>query len=343
MQTESSTVDSLPTPQTVTQPVGILGWTTGTSGVHFHRIQEPVRVIAESGYTAFCTDRLDDEALSRVDTVLASGLHYEQDTEAWHALAKLDRHRLVLDVDDWYWDPDIQVLKDAWTPDELRRLESNIERAHIVTTPSYLIANQLAKWNDNVWIVPNTVPAYVLDIPRPPAEQGLWLGYQGALDRSHDWRPQVVGVAKFLRDHPEWGIGFIGEMNLGDFANYRAWRKPWTDNRPDYYRAVSAFTVGLGPLRKTMFNLAKSSLRAIEYMALGVVPVLPDLEPYRYVIKGGLNGMLIRPADTTRGILTDLAREPLHIARMSAQARADATRFTTENAIEAWAEAWNSR
>lgn len=323
------------------QPVGVLGWVSGESGVAFHRIREPLRVIAEGGETAFCTDTLSDDQLARVDTVVASMLHYEQDTKAWHQLADLDTHRLVLDVDDWMWDPDIQALKDAWPAEELRRLESNLQRAHVVTTTSSILASKVSQFNNNVWVVPNTMPAWALDIPRND-DQGHWLGYQGALDRWRDWRPQVAGVAKFLAEHPDWGMGWIGDMRLGDFEGYRTWRTPWTTDKREYYAKVAAFTVGLGPLQKTMFNLAKSGLRAVEYAALGVVPVLPDLDPYRAFIKSGHNGVLIRTHETTRGVLNDIAADELWLSRMAAQARSDAQMWTTEAAIEAWAEAWNS-
>jgi glycosyltransferase involved in cell wall biosynthesis len=314
----------------------------GSSGVSFHRIEEPLRVLREQGYTAIVSDRLDDEHLAQVDTVLVSMLHEEQMTEAWHQLAKLDTHRLVIDVDDWMWDPDIDALKKGWPKEALDRLFSNVRRAHVVTTTSSILASYLLKYNNNVWVLPNTMPAWALDVPKPGRDQGLWLGYQGALNRWHDWRPQVVGIAKFLRDNPDWGMGWIGDMRLGDFEGYRTWRTPWTADKREYYAKVAAFTVGLGPLRKTMFNLAKSGLRAVEYAALGVVPVLPDLDPYRPFVKSGYNGMLIRPHETTRGILQDLANDLGWVERMAAQAREDAKRWTTEAAIEAWAEAWNS-
>jgi hypothetical protein len=323
------------------QPVGVFGWTRGDNGVHFHRVTEPIRVLAELGHTAFYGAQLDDGILSTVDTVVASMLHYEQDTEAWHRLAELGTHRLVLDVDDWMWDPDWDPFKEAWPQDAVHRLYSNVERAHVVTTPSVPIASYLSRFNANVWVVPNTVPAYVLDIERPGPDQGNWVVYQGSPSHERDWGTAGVQLAKFLTGNPGWGVGFVG-AELGDLKHWPSWRRPWTADRPTYYRYVSMGSVGIGPLRKTMFNIAKSSLRAVEYAALGVVPVLPDLDPYRSVIKTGHNGMLIRPHETLRGVLDDLAAEPMHIDRMSAQARADAANWTTEAAIEAWVEAWNS-
>ena len=325
------------------QRPGVYGWSPGRGGVHFHRIAEPLRVLAELGHRTSTGPQLDDEILDTVDTVLAHTLHGEAETKAWHELARIGTHRLVLDVDDWLWAPDIPSLRDAYPPDVLDRLFSNVERAHVVTTPSGVIASYLSRFNRNVWVVPNTVPAYVLDIPRPDVtENGLWLGWQGALNRSADWKTAAAGVAKFLSRHEDWGIGIIGEAAIDDNGTDRHWVKPWTSDRKAYYASVAAFTIGLGPLRDTLFNRAKSSLRAVEYAALGVVPVLPDLDPYRHVIKSGRNGYLVRDFQTHRRVLTEIAANLEWLDAMGKQARDDAANWTTEAAIGAWAEAWNS-
>jgi glycosyltransferase involved in cell wall biosynthesis len=327
----------------MTREAAVYGWTRGEGGVPFHRILEPLRVMAEHGVPTSWGDVISNEILEQVDTVVASTLHYEDDTRAWHELADSGYHRLVLDVDDWLWAPDMKVLRDAYPREEIDRLFSNVERAHVITTPSPAIASHMARLNRNVWVVPNTVPAYTLDIPRPGPDQGLWLGWQGALDRQHDWRSVTRGVARFLTDHPDWGFGIIGEGGIDDLGTDRTWVKPWTSHRPTYYASVAAFTVGLGPLRDTPFNRAKSSLRAVEYAALGVVPVLPDLPPYRTAINDGYNGLLVHSHQTLRGRLTELAANPDMIAKLSVNARQSATKWTTEAAIESWAEAWNSR
>lgn len=323
-------------------PPGVLGWTTASNGVHFHRITEPIRVLKDDhGQNALHSDRLDDDVLSTVDTVVSSMLHTEQQTQAWHALAAAGSHRLVLDLDDWMWNPDWHVFSKAYTPENLARLYSNVERAHVVTTPSPLIASYLTRFNDNVWVVPNTVPAYTLSMVRQHDTKMRWVGYQGSPSHERDWGTVAVSVGKFLRDHPSWGVGFIG-LDPGDLTRFPSFHLRWTGDRHNYYRAVAIFDVGIGPLRNSMFNAAKSSLRAIEYAALGVVPVLPDMDPYRAVIKTGVNGVLIRSHETHRGVLTDLAADPDHLARMSAQARIDAQQWTTEANIGNWVEAWGS-
>jgi glycosyltransferase involved in cell wall biosynthesis len=149
----------------------------------------------------------------------------------------------------------------------------------------------------------------------------------------------------FLRDNPKWGVGFIG-AELGDFARFPSWREDWmgNDDRPKYYATVARGTVGVGPLRNTPFNRAKSGLRAQEFMACGVVPVLPDMRIYRDYVDHGINGILVgrRPGEL-RHALRELAASPEYLGGMAGRAWSDSAKWTTEAAIMTWVEAWNSR
>jgi hypothetical protein len=320
--------------------VGVYGWTPGQGGVHHHRIAEPIRVLAEHGNRAFHGIQLDDEILSTVDTVLAHTLHDEDSSEAWELLAKSDSHRMVFDVDDWMWAPDYQPFRDHYTPENLARLFRNVEIAHVVTTPSPVIAEFLSRYNSNIWVIPNTVPAWLLSHTMPPREAPA-VGYQGSSSHVHDWRPSTLeGLVKFLRDCPDWELKWYGPQpgNLVELDAVKHY--PWA-SIDTHYRRVS-FDVGIGPLRDTPFNRAKSSLRAVEYAALGVVAVLPDLPPYRGWVEDGVTGRLIQSHETLRGVLGDLARQSTARVQMAAAARVRAQAWTTEANIREWVAAWAS-
>lgn len=331
------------------QGVGVYGWSPGRGGVHHHRIREPLRVLAEHGTPAQTGPVLTNEILEQVDTVLVHTLHDPQHTEAWHDLADLGTHRLVLDVDDWMWDPDYAPFREHYTPAVLGRLFSNVERAHVVTTPSPKIAEYLSKLNRNVHVLPNTVPAAVLQL-----EQCGWgyrpaIGWQISDSHVRDVTPDVLAaLGAFMTRQTGWDMHTYGSFSVGappgiDPARLR--HTAWIASVDDYYRTV-ALTIGLGPLRDTPFNRAKSALRAIEYAALGVVAVLPDLPIYRSWVMNGVSGRLIpkssKPARTLAGILHELAADPVQVGRMAAAARQLATAWTTEANITKWIQAWQT-
>jgi len=322
------------------QRIGVFGWSPHQGGVHHHRIAEPLRVLGELGVHAFTGRVIDDDVLAQVDTVLVHTLHTVTESPAWERLARIQTHRLVLDVDDWMWGPDWRPFKNAYTPDTLARLFRNVELAHVVTTPSPQIAEFLARYNRNVWVVPNTVPAWLLDHDMP-ARPHPTVGYQGSASHVGDWTSPVrKGFYRWLLDHPEWHVAGYGQLDASDAPDmaHRVTITPW-QGIEDYYRTVS-MDVGIGPLRDTPFNRAKSALRAVEYAALGVVPVLPDLPPYRGWVHDGINGRLVHTHQTLPRVLDEVARDEPWRREAAIQGRIMAKEWTTEAAIGAWLEAW---
>ncbi len=328
--------------ETTEHRVGVYGWSTGTGGVHYHRIAEPLRVLASHGITAFTGTELGDAQLCQVDTVLTDKLHDEQATKAWHELADRDSHRLVLDVDDVMWQPDHGPFQRHYTPDVLARLWSNVERAHVVTTPTAVIAEHLARHNRNVHVVPNTVPSWLTSWQMPHRERPT-IGYQGSPSHLRDWTgPVRRQFLQFLLEHQDWGIHFYG-LEPGEWATVtHALHTRWQPPGPTYYASLS-MDVGVGPLRDTPFNRGKSALRAIEYAALGIVAVLPDLEPYRGWVEDGVTGRLIGRGQTLRGVLREVAADPGARILMARTARERAAFWTTEAQINRWVDAWASR
>jgi hypothetical protein len=336
---------------------GIFGWTTGRGGVPYFRIHEPLRVLAASGQRALHGPQLDDDVLSTVDTVLVDKLWDSEASVAWQRLAKLGSHRLVIDVDDWVWAPDWAPMKAGWTPEALNQLYTNIRAAHVVTTPSTVIAEHLTRYNPNVWWVPNTIPAWLLDNsirsggvdfdggPSPA------LVYEGSPSHQRDWTHSSAGkqMWHFLREHPDWNVYWYGTEPSGLPAAFpgRIQVSPWHQSVDDHLHRMREETVHgdvmIGPLRDTPFNRGKSGLRAVVASALGIVPVLPDMPGYRPFIEDGLTGRLIKSGQTLRRVLADVAAEPEWRLAAAAAARTTAQQWTTEAAIGSWVEAWNSR
>jgi glycosyltransferase involved in cell wall biosynthesis len=332
---------------------GIYGWSYQSGGVHFHRVAEPLRVAASHGIDAITGQQLDDEVADRYGTILAHMLWDERASQAWETLARRGQHRLVLDVDDLMWAPDFSPFSKHWTADVIERLFRNIRIAHVVTVPSAYLAEQIAPLNPNVWIVPNTVPEYLLKIdnPRPwpdaagyrktLQQQRYVIGYQGSPSHSPDfppWLMRELHQALTLLDL-SWTYHFWGPDDITGWPAHRCGHTPWLP-MVDYHRKVS-MDIGLGPLRDTPFNRAKSGLRAVEYAALGIPAILSDTEEYRRYVTPD-TGILLRKGQSWRDAILKLAEQPIARAGMAQAARDRATAWTTEASIGVWAEAWNS-
>jgi len=314
--------------------------------VHFHRIAEPLRVVSEAGHTAFTGPVLDDKILSTVDTVLAHMIHADEDSEAWLNLAALGSHRLVLDVDDAMWAPDWGVFQDYWTPARLKSLYRNVGVAHVITTPSPRIAAHLAQFNPNVWVVPNTVPAWALNIERAERDWPA-VGYQGSPSHGADWtQADQRAIERWLQDRPDWHLSLHGSHAGKLDGHPRVHAFGWTsDHRVHYQQLADNVDIGIGPLLDTEFNRCKSSLRHIEYAALGIVSLLPEVQPYHQSSPGGLvpyfTGWLTS-GDLYGDLMQATGYGPTALASVGRNARNWAAEHTTETQITKWTQAWMS-
>lgn len=327
---------------------GVYGWSPGSGGVHYHRVAEPLRVLAAHGIRASTGNRLDDEVCAAHDTILVHMLWDERASEAWRALERADSHRMIFDIDDAMWAPDAWApFRAHYTIDVMERVYDNIRRAHVVTTPSPYIADQVSKINPNTWLVPNTIPAEALLIDRPipagPYRRGQ-VGYQGSVSHATDWTPLLTGqLAAFLDIRPGWDLHFFGPVDAGGWDRSRVHTTPWQAPGMDYYRDVISLDIGLAPTAKTIFNKGKSGLRAIEYAALGIVGVFPDHEIYRPWVQDGETGIIVRRGGPdVLAELTHLVGDWGMRAQIARNARAKAREWTTEISINKWLEAWNS-
>jgi hypothetical protein len=304
---------------------------------------EPLRVADAAGLRTGVGNRLDEEVAERHDTILAHMLWDEKNSEAWEQLASKGAHRLVFDIDDVMWEPDWQPFRNHYTPDVLARVWRNVGLAHVVTTPSEVIAEYVSQFNPNVQVVPNTVPEYLTRL-QPTRRPGGIVGYQGSSSHETDLSPLfLAGLGNFLRDHPKWQFHLWGkrkhEIALWPTAVDHV--VPWQDSLRAYYMSLN-MDIGLGPLARTPFNAGKSALRAIEYAALGIVAVLSDEPPYREWVERGVTGILVSPRQSWFRALDQLARDTGWRESMSTEARRRALDWTTEACIMKWVNAWNS-
>lgn len=318
---------------------GVYAWSHGTGGVHFHRLAEPIRGVRLHGIKADTGNRLSDLIQEEYETIVVHMLHDPDASEAWEKLAAYQRNRMVFDCDDAMWDPDWRPFRNAYGKHALDRLLRNVMLAHVVTTPSERIAEYLGRFNPNVHVVPNTVPEALTrrrmrDRPRPT------IGYQGSPSHVTDITPEFeFAIGRFMREFPDWVFKLWGADPK--MAGPRTFVVPWQPSIAEYYKTLS-MDIGLGPLRPSYFNSCKSSLRAIEYAALGIIPVLSDLDPYRGWIEHGVNGYLVRPGESWFEPLAALAADPDLRRMMAFNAWNSAASWTTEANVWRWTYAWSS-
>lgn len=328
--------------------MNVYGLAPVSGGCHWYRIREPLRGLAGLGHTTEFGDELNERVVSRNETILCHILHNEDGLTAWRLLAGEKQHRLIYDIDDniWAYESGTEHA-DYWTRERQELAEECIRLSHLVTTPSRIIADLIAyrlNLNTNVVVLPNYIPAYVLDIPREPPDT-FTVSYQGAPQRIHqsDLDTIQVELFEFMRHCPEARLKFYGQPapleGSGPFTD-RIDFVPWSPDVPAYYRSLANTTIGIGPLRRSPFTAAKSGLRAVEFAGLGIPAIVSDAPPYRGWIEHRASGYLVNNPRDWRKYLIKLYRSGDLVDRLGKQARQLAKGWTTEANAWQWEQAY---
>lgn len=204
---------------------------------------------------------------------------------------------------------------------------------HVIVTTPALAARYGA--HGRVSVVPNQVPAAYLDMtPVQPwwgRSDHLAVGWTGAVT-THAGDLEVLGDV--LVDYP----GPFAVVGSGNGVADRTGRKPracgWK-RLHDYPRWAGAPDIGLVPLALTPFNQAKSTLKGLEYAALGRPFIASPTDPY-LELKGEGVGLIAASPDAWR-VALDALCEGDNAKRWGERWRdVVAERHTIEGTIDRW-------
>ena len=249
----------------------------------------------------------------------------------------------VVDADDALWaiHPDNLAWK-SWNGGEnhYEYMDQAASWVDLVTVTTDALAQRYAK-HGRVEVLPNRVPATVLEMPSirenfPPGQVLGWSGtvatHPGDLDTIRpvmaNLNPYVrivgdgAGVAHAWAIDPE-RVDIVGPQPLGQ-----------------YHKALSAIDVGLVPLLSSPFNKAKSSLKALEFSAMGV-PVVAAGTPANRALAREVPFSVASSLQEWSSAIEELS-DPQIASERGAAAR-EAVRekgWTIEASAELWAAAW---
>jgi hypothetical protein len=219
-------------------------------------------------------------------------------------------------------------------------VQHSAEVANLVTVTTEPLAEVMRAYNDNVAVLPNYIPAYVLDLPRTP---GHAIGWAGGASHAEDVAVIAGTVRTFLDRNPEWQMRIMGTDYRPTIRHERTTFVPWvkiTEDPTGFYQA-NDWDIGLAPLAPGgVFNRSKSYIKALEYAARGIPVLASDAEPYRGFVQDGVTGFLIRYDHDWVKRLDELANDDKLRAQMGAAAREHARAYAMEDHWQEWAQAY---
>ncbi len=229
-----------------------------------------------------------------------------------------------------------------------RMISEAVKRADLVTISTPALAE---RYGPKCVILPNYIPESYLKIDKAAvrAEMGLEdkvrIGWTG-IPATHGGDLEVCGdaVARVCKETGATfrAIGSIRTLDILGIPEANSEFAPWSDLAHGYPRQLATLDVGIAPLADTAFNRAKSWLKVLEYMALGVPSVaspLPEYQRLSWQIGGPL--MTGRSREWAHR-LGRLARDEEDRMEMASFGRETAANWTVEGNCERWWDAWET-
>lgn len=320
-------------------PLRVAGWAADNTGCGYYRVGLPLHALAGRGHTTVASTVLPrDVAADPSWLVVGQRVANPPASLRWQRMAR--RRPVVYEIDDDLFglSGDNPAAGYYAQPEVRRNIRRNAQVASGVTVTTEPLAEVMRGLNPNVTVIPNFVPAEILDIPvREPREGMVTIGWQGSPTHAADFMVARRALKRVLGPGVE--IHFIGTSYATGLENTRC--TPWIQDISAYHRAID-FDIGIAPLAATGFNQSKSNLRALEYAALGIPVVASDFGPYRGFVEHGVTGFLASTYNEWVDALRALINDPALRVSMGATARERARAWTVEGNAWRWEQVYRS-
>ncbi|CAO5150815.1 conserved hypothetical protein [Frankia sp. AiPs1] len=320
----------------------IFGWAADEQGCGYYRISQPMAALRALGHETHTSTVLTAE-WADADVIVGQRVCNPGPSTTWQRLAA-DGRRLVFEVDD-----DLTRIEPGYNPaghrtfgqpEARRRIRANMAAAAMATVTTEPLARAIREHAADVRVIPNMIPAALLDHARPRRER-LTVGWAGGGVGVHELgiREIAAPLRQFLARTPEADVHLMGSDYRPELRvpTARLRYTPWIESVPGYHRSVD-FDVGLAPLRPHLFNQSKSDIRILELAALGIPVIASGYGPYAEAVQHGVTGYLCRQPHEWVRALTTLAHDQDLRAEMGAAARTWAASRTIEDNIHIWEE-----
>ncbi len=215
-----------------------------------------------------------------------------------HSLGK----PVVFEMDDLLIDlskdhPDLLRYKTARFP-----ILQAILQADAVTSASPQLRDYLVQFNQNSWLLPNYLndKLWKLRPNRDNEEQEIQptvIGYMGGYSHIPDLEMVEPVLLELLEKYQDrivlkfWGIEPCEGLKKDPRVSWEELRLVNYSEFVDYFLKQNC-DIFIAPLENNDFNTSKSSLKFLEYSALGIPGVYSRIAPYEQVVIHGENGFL---------------------------------------------------
>ncbi len=266
------------------------------TGDSYYRMRWPARDLAlqEPGWTVI---NLDSASEQRFEYALNADLlviYQCHDEELLNILTtrKARGLKTIVEYNDNFYDPppSSPVFNEWCSPLIWCNYEKFMELADtvIVTGPGL---QQLfsKKFSNKLVILENHLPEPVLELSEllRRKKQPQAFGWAGSVGHMGDLLAIAPVIKRILERFPESSFHVMGNESIPRELGIPLERLKFTNwgGMSEYYNFLDALQIGIIPVLNTPYNHCRSDIKAIEYSARGILPILTPLTPYKDFIQ----------------------------------------------------------
>lgn len=205
-------------------------------------------------------------------------------------------------------------------------IEANIERrdlfkasfksCDLVTCTTDNLKDTFSKINPNTVVLPNLIDCEIFQPIHMVKTKEIRIGYVFGNSHYEDFYMVRPHLKSILDKFPQVKLVFFGDCSFHglfkDFPKDRIEWHSWVGVSAYPYKLMTLnIDIGICPLVDNAFNRCKSSLKWMEYSAIGVATVASNMAPYSVTISDGKDGILSKDDEWTEK-LTKLIQDGVY-------------------------------
>jgi glycosyltransferase involved in cell wall biosynthesis len=172
------------------------------------------------------------------------------------------------------------------------KVETICRVARHVTVGNAYLARFAQNHAREVTVVPSTIDTDVYQIQSRPRNRVPVIGWTGSVTTA-SYLATLAPALRRLREKRDFELRVIGAKV--DIEGLTVCCIPWAaDTEPDDLRALD---VGLMPLPDDEWSRGKCGMKALQYMALGIPPVVSPVGVNATIVRDGVSGFHARTED----------------------------------------------
>lgn len=220
--------------------------------------------------------------------------------------------RVVLDIDDaMHLGPPLKPSGMARALTDAGQVMRLMREADMVWAGNLWLAEETERIGGKAEYFPTVVDTALFH-PAEDVAETFTIGWMGGPSTT----PAVAALEPVLRDFPKVELVGADASRLGALSDRAI---PWRFE--DEVQRFQGFSIGLMPLPRDEWTRGKCGLKALQYMACGVPPVVTPYGAALEIVEDGVNGLHADTPEEWRAAIMRLRDDPAERERLGATAR----------------------